>query len=245
MKAPLGPFLRRNPFPDPYTLGFFYREKMRAIHRIAPERGIDVVLEIGGGPSGLTSLLYPRARVVNLDLDPSYGVALPNLRERVRFLAGDATALPLADGRLDAVTMFDLIEHVPDDRAAMAEAWRVLRPGGVLLLSTPESRWRYPFYGFMRPVCPPEEALWEEWGHVRRGYALRELEELLGRPCSAWSTFINPVTALAHDVSFSRLPRRLRRALCAVLLPITWGAFVLHPPHARGTELAVRWDKPA
>ena len=47
-KAPVRPFLQRNPFPRPLTLGFFYREKMRAIHRIAPKKVVGPILEVGG-----------------------------------------------------------------------------------------------------------------------------------------------------------------------------------------------------
>ena len=73
-KAPLRAFLARNPFPNGWTDGLFYREKMRAIHRIAPgDIGIEdtraTILEIGGGRSGLARLLYPHAAVVTLDLD--------------------------------------------------------------------------------------------------------------------------------------------------------------------------------
>jgi hypothetical protein len=67
-KSPLPQFLRRNPFPRPLTLGFFYREKMRAIHRIAPDTVAGPILEVGGGRGGLTSLLYPNNSVVNIDL---------------------------------------------------------------------------------------------------------------------------------------------------------------------------------
>jgi SAM-dependent methyltransferase len=49
----------------------------------------------------------------------------------------DATRLPVADGCADLVTAFDLIEHVRDDAALVAEAWRVLRPGGVLMATVP------------------------------------------------------------------------------------------------------------
>jgi hypothetical protein len=60
MKAPLSAFLARNPFPHGWTDGLFYREKMRAIHRVAPERlgeGGARILEVGGGRSGLARLL--------------------------------------------------------------------------------------------------------------------------------------------------------------------------------------------
>ncbi|HEY9769022.1 MAG TPA: hypothetical protein V6C71_11095 [Coleofasciculaceae cyanobacterium] len=43
-KTPVKDFLARNPFPYPLTLGFFYREKMRAIHRIAPNIYFDKIL---------------------------------------------------------------------------------------------------------------------------------------------------------------------------------------------------------
>jgi len=55
-KRPLRAFLDLNPFESPLTLGFFYREKMRAIHRIAPDGPLATVLEVGGGRSGLTRL---------------------------------------------------------------------------------------------------------------------------------------------------------------------------------------------
>ncbi|MEV6811444.1 methyltransferase domain-containing protein [Micromonospora sp. NPDC051296] len=49
---------------------------------------------------------------------------------------GDATAVPLADGCADVVAAGELLEHVPDWRAAVAEACRLLRPGGLLVLDT-------------------------------------------------------------------------------------------------------------
>ncbi|HEX6970366.1 MAG TPA: methyltransferase domain-containing protein [Micromonosporaceae bacterium] len=51
-------------------------------------------------------------------------------------LVGDAAALPFADGCADAVVAGEVLEHVPDWPAAVAEACRVLRPGGVLVLDT-------------------------------------------------------------------------------------------------------------
>ena len=54
----------------------------------------------------------------------------------VTVVNGDATAVPLADGCADVVAAGELLEHVPDWRAAVAEACRLLRPGGLLVLDT-------------------------------------------------------------------------------------------------------------
>jgi SAM-dependent methyltransferase len=58
---------------------------------------------------------------------------------------GDALRLPFADGTFDRVIAAEVLEHVPDDAAAMAELARVLRPGGTLAVTVP--RW------FPEKVC--------------------------------------------------------------------------------------------
>jgi SAM-dependent methyltransferase len=50
---------------------------------------------------------------------------------------GDAMKLPLRDACADCVTMLDVLEHVPDDALALSEVQRILKPGGVLILSVP------------------------------------------------------------------------------------------------------------
>lgn len=243
-KCSLSAFLANNPFPHPLTLGFFYREKMRAIHEIAPDAPLQSILEVGGGQGGLTALLYPHAQVTNLDLDPAYAQAPCNQQPNVTFICGDATALPFEDASFDAVTMFDVLEHVPDDRAAIAEAFRVLKSGGVLLVSTPDrSTWHFPYYGIFKSICPPEADVMAEWGHVRRGYTLEDLKTLMPVPCQQCATFINAITVIGHDIAFSRLPHGLRLVLSALLSPVTWIAYWLHRPSHPGTEIASRWQK--
>jgi SAM-dependent methyltransferase len=74
---------------------------------------------------------------------------------------GDALQLPFADGEFDRVVAAEVLEHVPDDEAAIAELARVVRPGGTLAVTVP--RWL------------PEKVCWAlsdeyhevEGGHVR------------------------------------------------------------------------------
>ncbi len=242
-KAPRRAFLARNPFPRRLTLGFFYREKMRAIHRIAPDEPFEDVLEIGGGRGGLTALLYPRSRVTVVDRDPAYAGAPCNRQPRVRFECADATALPFPDGAFDAVTMFDVLEHIADDHRAVGEAVRVLRPGGWLLVSAPNERWRFPYYRLLGGICPTEAEMLAAWGHLRRGYAGADLAALISLASAGQATFITPLTVLGHDVAFSRLPEPVRRLLCVFLGPLTWLGYALHAPAGRGTETASAWRK--
>jgi SAM-dependent methyltransferase len=81
---------------------------------------------------------------------------------------GDALSLPFADAEFDRVVAAEVLEHIPDDEAAIAELARVLRPGGTMAVTVP--RWL------------PEKVCWAlsdayhevEGGHVRiyRGHEL-------------------------------------------------------------------------
>ena len=246
-KAPLNAFLARNPFPHGWTDGLFYREKMRAIHRVAParlgeDRARPRILEIGGGRSGLARILYPDADVVTVDLDFDLHGQGPKGATSA-FVCGDARQLPFADGEFDAVTLFDVLEHIQEDRLAANEAMRVTRSQGVILVSTPNTGWRYPFYRFMSPLCPSEAALMASWGHVRRGYSAQELAGLFGAAPERSATFINPVTSLYHDVAFSRLPRPARRVIYALTAPIVSVGYLAHLSGTRGSETAFAWRR--
>ncbi len=242
-KTSLSQFLSHNPFPHPLTQGFFYREKMRAIYRISPAQSFQNILEVGGGKSGLTSLLYPQAKITNLDFNPDYGNAPCNQQENIKFVCGDATQLPFENESFDAITMFDVLEHISDHEKAIFEAKRVLKPNGFILVSTPNENWRFPYYKFMKNWCPEDTDMMQEWGHVRRGYTLDELKMLIDLPCQKIATFINPITVLCHDVAFSHLSPFKREALCLALSPITWLSYTFHQPTNKGTETASAWYK--
>jgi GT2 family glycosyltransferase/SAM-dependent methyltransferase len=243
VKAPLGDFLRKNPYPHPRSEGLFYREKMRAIHTVAPNGPFERVLEIGGGQSGLTADLYPDAEVINIELDTEFARSSLNQRAGTRFVGADAARLPFPEGSFDAVTIFDVLEHVPQDDMAASEAIRVLRPGGFLVVTSPNERWRFPHYRSMRAVCPTDREIMAEWGHVRRGYSLGELSDLFGLSPLATANYITPMTAVGHDFSFSHLGDKKRRLVCIGLSPLTWLGYWLHRPTGPGTETASSWRR--
>lgn len=94
------------------------------------------VLEIGSGSGTMaagTMQSFPDCRLTVTDLDlEMLAVAQRQLTPyaRVAVLAADATRLPLADGCVDTVVSHLMLHHVIDWERAVAEAGRVLRPGG-------------------------------------------------------------------------------------------------------------------
>jgi SAM-dependent methyltransferase len=101
------------------------------------------VLDVGAGPGFLTAEMAeavgPRGDVVGLEPSESMR-ALAERRELpagsapVRHVDGDATKLPFGDDEFDVVTSTQVYEYIADMPAALAEARRVLRPGGRLFV---------------------------------------------------------------------------------------------------------------
>jgi SAM-dependent methyltransferase len=63
-----------------------------------------------------------------------------------RLIQADVCDLPIADNSVDAVVSANLLEHVPDDRRALAEMRRVVRPGARLVLVVPAGPGTYDYY---------------------------------------------------------------------------------------------------
>lgn len=124
--------------PDPQS-GLFLAHLRRYVFAASYAAGA-VVLDVGCGPGYGTALLAGRARwCLGLDADPA---ALAYARAHYRrpnlaFARMRAERLALPDGVIDVVTCFEVLEHLPDEDALLGELARVLRPGGWLLLSTP------------------------------------------------------------------------------------------------------------
>jgi SAM-dependent methyltransferase len=88
--------------------------------------------------------LRPRLPIESTQFVDISAPALSVLRARgASVMLGLVSSLPFASGAFDLVCTLDIVEHVDDDEAALAEITRVAAPGAVLLLSAPlhQSRW--------------------------------------------------------------------------------------------------------
>ncbi len=117
---------------------YWFRRHQAAYLHLREEVQGPRLLEVGAGEGYGAALLAERApAVLALDYD---ALAIAHLARRYPELAAaraNLAALPVAGGSVDTVVSLQVIEHVWDHPQFVAECARVLRPGGLLMLSTP------------------------------------------------------------------------------------------------------------
>lgn len=104
-----------------------------------PARSDLAILDIGCGTGAMSTLLARHGAVTSADFSP---LALSYCRRRGlrKLCAADAMRLPFRDMSFDVVVALDILEHLPDDAAALREFARVLRPGGRVISTVPAYR---------------------------------------------------------------------------------------------------------
>jgi len=100
-------------------------------------RVLDVGCSFGYGSAAVVAR-GPEGRViVGVERDPELLAAAGRRFPWLPMVEGDVGELPIADGCADVVLLLDVIEHIAEPGRALAEAHRVLRPGGALIISVP------------------------------------------------------------------------------------------------------------
>lgn len=156
-----------------------------------------LVADFGCGVGDIVGAVPPRLRRIELDY------SLQSLRLARRAHPGLPLAnaslyqLPLPDSSIDAGICLGVLEHLEDDADAVREIVRVLRPGGLLVVSVP---WTHYFHEYLQLT-----------GHYRH-YTSRSLEELLR------SAGLEPVRALSQYPRFNAVSSYVYGALVALYL---------------------------
>ncbi len=99
--------------------------------------------------------------------------------EAISFVTGDAGTLPFSKDSLDSIVCLEVIEHVPDAERVLREIARVLRPEGLLIISTPNKWTTSPLY--RRPINPYHALEWYPSGFKKLVSEYFEVEEVLGQ----------------------------------------------------------------
>jgi 2-polyprenyl-3-methyl-5-hydroxy-6-metoxy-1,4-benzoquinol methylase len=99
--------------------------------------------------------------------------------ETISFVTGDAGALPFSKDSLESVVCLEVIEHVPDAERVLREIARVLRPEGLLIVSTPNKWTTSPLY--RRPINPYHALEWYPSSFKKLVSEYFEVEEVLGQ----------------------------------------------------------------
>ncbi len=189
------------------------------------------ILEIGvGAGSDHAQWLASGAWAVGTDLtEAAARMTAENARSRglrARLFVGDAERLPLASASFDLVYSWGVLHHSPDTAAALAEVYRVLRPGGLarmMVYHVPSwsagMLWVQHALLRGRPMRPVHEVLAQ---HLEspgtKAYRLTEFRKLLagaGFTDLALSTHLSTSDLLLQDPS-DRYQGRLYRAIWAV-----------------------------
>ena len=127
-----------------FLVRFVHTQRLDAFVRLLPQ-GRKNVLDAGCGEGQLIERMKrasPDSRYVGVDVTE---VALVKAHKRCPFASfhkADITSLPFKDGTFDVIVCTEVIEHVPEYRDVLLELARVLKPGGLLLISFPnETLW--------------------------------------------------------------------------------------------------------
>ena len=206
--------------PD-YTMGFS-EAILESMRRYTAETGAAYllphlrpglrILDFGCGPGtlsvGLAKAVAP-GELHGVDMEESQielarAVAASRQQENAVFHVGDVLDLPFDDDSFDVAHCHNVLMHIPDTQAALAEVKRVLKPGGIIACREMicESSYSYPDFDVIRKAWDMfEDLLAGDDGHPQMGKELKghvvEAGFTNARVTASWDTYSTPA-----DIAF-------------------------------------------
>jgi 2-polyprenyl-3-methyl-5-hydroxy-6-metoxy-1,4-benzoquinol methylase len=144
--------------------GIWSEIRSSRIASILKKRRIDLIWEIGAG-HGNMAIPLAKAGITTIPIEPLYSGAKALSSKGFHAYAQTLDQLHLPDASLDAVGIFDVLEHLANPDVVLREIHRVLKPGGLLLTSVPAYQWLFSDFD-------------TQIGHFRR-YSRKSLLKLL------------------------------------------------------------------
>ncbi len=145
------------------------------------------LLEVGGSKGEIADKYRKKAKeVYMIEMNKEYVKECQKTFPKVHAKVAPGEKIPFKDGFFDVVVMTDTLEHVQDDKKTISEVHRVLKKGGILVISTPHKgildwmdsfnlKYRFPrLYRLWKGKEKAEEILKQDSWH--RHYSLQDYE---------------------------------------------------------------------
>ena len=204
-------------------------------HFAAPRVAGKLVLDMACGTGYGASILMAAGAKGVLGVDLSWdALSVCRSTQRMLFCAADGTSLPLPAGALDAVTSFETVEHIREYPRFVSEIHRVLKPGGLLIMSTPNALHTKPVNGVPRNPYHVREFTPDEFRELLAPHfpaisILGQRPSSAHRPCPYWEGSEPQPDVRSRAVAVvwkiaARLPRTIRERFWRL-----WRGVSFHP----------------
>jgi demethylmenaquinone methyltransferase/2-methoxy-6-polyprenyl-1,4-benzoquinol methylase len=143
---------------DILSVGNSFLWRIATVKAVAPVAG-ERILDIAAGTgTSSAALAKTGAHVIAVDFSPGMIAEGRKRNKNIEFIEADATALPFGDNEFDAVTISFGLRNVNEPKSALAEMYRVLKPGGRLVITEfskpPRALFRAGYNAYMKALAP-------------------------------------------------------------------------------------------
>ncbi len=211
------------------------------------------LVDVGGG-TGNYALALKREGWEPVVVDRSPGMLSRAAAKGLQTVQADAQHLPFADESFDAVAMISMLHHVEDRSAALAEARRVLRRRGKLVLigftgEDSDSLWVLDYFpisrSWMGATHPPRSAFLEELpGAAMMTFQFADMDDASLAALSADPERVVDAASRGSTSYFERMQRDHATELKAGLAHLRDDIAAGHAPRRAGTATVLSWTKP-